>query len=53
MFTCWNCAGDDEEEMAEEEVAAEAKGEDEDVDEVEDTGVKMKACHALPPPPTI
>ena len=36
--------------MADEEVAAEAKGEDEDVDEVEDTGVNFKCFMLLCPP---
>lgn len=35
-------SGEDEEEMADEEVAAEAKGEDEDAGEVEEPGEKLQ-----------
>lgn len=35
------CPGEDEEEMADEEVAAVAKAEDDDADEVEDTGMEL------------
>ena len=45
----WGISGEDEEEMADEEVAAEAKGEDEDAGEVEAPGVKL--YHVIPPLP--